>query len=109
MPEDAAAAAPDRAAASFTLKRSEMNAVPSPISSASRISSISSRGDSGAPSFIKSDRIRCRAAVNKEQPTLCQSLHERQHQLRIAGRSRSLVIIYPAHIRHGVQIRFYDA
>ena len=67
------------------------------------------RGDSGAPSFIKSDRIRCRAAVNKEQPTLCQSLHERQHQLRIAGRSRSLVIIYPAHIRHGVQIRFYDA
>ena len=44
-----APAAPDRVAASLMLNRSEMNAVPRPSSSASRTSSMRSRGDFGAP------------------------------------------------------------
>ena len=43
------ATAPDSVAASFTLNRSEMNPVPSPMRSASATSSNSTRGSSGAP------------------------------------------------------------
>jgi hypothetical protein len=46
---DAAAAAPERVAASLMLNRSEMKAVPRPSSSAPRISSRRSRGERGAP------------------------------------------------------------
>ena len=47
-----AAAAPESVTASLMLKRSEMNAVPRPIASPSRTSSMSSAGDSGAPASV---------------------------------------------------------
>ena len=46
---ETAPTAPDSVAASFTLKRSEMNADPSPSVSACCTSAIRSRGDLGAP------------------------------------------------------------
>jgi len=50
--DDTAAAAPDNVAASLMLNRSEMKAQPRSSASASRISSSSSRGDSGAPASV---------------------------------------------------------
>ena len=48
-----AVAAPLRGSiASLTLKRSEMKAVPRPMASPSRTSSMSSAGDSGAPASV---------------------------------------------------------
>ena len=47
-----AAAAPERVAASLTLKRSEMKTEPKPIASPARTSSNSSTGDSGWPARV---------------------------------------------------------
>ena len=52
MRSDTAPAAPHRVHASLMLNRSEMNAEPRPMASASRTSSIRSRGDLGAPASV---------------------------------------------------------